>query len=178
MLGSALAGMAQTVDYTLRYNIPQARYEVYARPDFTQSQFNWGSSQVSVVTPSSLTNAAFTITSVSGGSWSDNSRVYEVEGSDFHGVGSVGDKVDLTSGVETLLFHFTLPGGVCLPGLRLYINGSDPDSSEPGMRGGDFTNTMYSANDILGENNLYFENYANTGTLCTNCNLTAPTLSK
>ncbi|MGF7216722.1 hypothetical protein GGR92_002889 [Spirosoma lacussanchae] len=178
LLSLSLVGMAQTVDYTLRYDIPKARYEVYARPNFTQSQYNWGSAQVSVVTPSSLANAAFTVTSVAAGGWTDNSQAYDVQGSDFHGVGSTGLKVDLTANQETLLFHFTLPGGVCLPGLRLYINGVDPNSSVPGMLGGDFANTMYSANDILGANNLYIQNYANGGTVCTNCTLTAPTLSK
>ncbi|MEZ0538343.1 hypothetical protein [Fibrella arboris] len=178
LLCLGLTGMAQTVEYTLRYNIPLSRYEVYGRPNFTQAQYNWGSAQVSVVTPSSLANAAFSINSVAAGGWTDNSQAYGVLGSDFHGIGSNGLKVDLTSGVETLLFTFVLPGGVCLPGLRLFINGSDPDSSVAGMQGGDFANTMYSANDALGQTNLYLQNYANTGTVCTACNLTAPTLSK
>ncbi|MEZ0541289.1 hypothetical protein [Fibrella arboris] len=178
LLCLALSGLAQTVDYTLRYNIAQNRYEVYAKPNFTQTQYNWGSAQVSVVTPASLANMAFAINSVAAGGWTDNSQAYGVLGSDFHGVGSNGLKVDLTSGQETLLFTFVLPGGVCLPGLRLFVNGSDPDSGVAGMNGGDFANTMYSANDILGATNLYSQNYANTGTACTACNLTAPTLSK
>ncbi|MEZ0538336.1 hypothetical protein [Fibrella arboris] len=178
LLSLALTGLAQTVDYTLRYNIPLSRYEVYARPTFTQTQYNWGSAQVTVVTPSAVANVAFTINSVAAGGWTDNSQAYGVLGSDFHGVGSNGLKVDLTTGVETLLFTFVLPGGACLPGLRLFINGSDPDSSVAGMNGGDFANTMYSANDALGQTNLYLQNYANTGTTCTACNLTAPTLSK
>ncbi|GAB3022962.1 hypothetical protein [Spirosoma pulveris] len=178
LLGSALMGTAQTVDYTIRYNLTQTRYEVYARPNFTQPQYNWGSAQVTVVTPGSLANAAFTVTSVAAGGWTDNSDVFDVQSSDFHAIGSTGLKVNLTAGVETLLFTFTLPGGICLPGLRLFVNGTDPDSSAPGMMGGDFSNTMYSANDISGNSNLYVQNYANTGTVCTNCNLIAPTLSK
>lgn len=182
LVGLSLTGMAQTVQYTLRYNIPQARYEVYARPTATDSTFNWGSSQVSVVVPASVPDLKFTsITSVAAGSWVDNSRVYAPSSaaqSDFHGIGSTGDQIQLISGRETLLFYFTLPGGSCVPGLRLFINGTDPGSGAQGMLGGDFTNTMYSANDILGSSNLYVSNYANTGTTCTSCNLTAPTLSK
>lgn len=178
LLGFAFTGQAQTVDYTLRYNIGLSRYEVYAKPNFSQTQYNWGSAQVSVVVPAAVANSAFSINSVAAGGWTDNSQVYGVQSSDFHGIGSNGLKVDLTSGQETLLFTFVLPGGACLPGLRLFVNGTDPDSSFPGMLGGDFANTMYSANDILGASNLYIQNYANTGTVCTTCNLTAPTLSK
>jgi len=178
LLSLGLPSLAQTVEYTLRYNIPQSRYEVFARPNFTQTQYNWGSAQVSIVVPGSLANSAFSISSVAAGGWTDNSQTYGVQSSDFHGVGSNGLKVDLVSGQETLLFTFVLPGGVCVPGLRLFINGTDPDSSFPGMQGGDFFNTMYSANDILGATNLYLQNYANTGTTCTACNLVAPTLSK
>lgn len=178
MMSLCLTGIAQKVDYTLRYNIGPSQYEVYARPTFSQAQYNWGSSQVSIVTPASVANSAFTITSVAAGGWTDNSQVYSVQGSDFHGVGSNGLKVDLVANQETLLFTFLLPGGACVPGLRLFVNGSDPDSSVPGMAGGDFSNTMYSANDLLGGTNIYQLNYANTGTVCTLCNLIAPTLSK
>jgi hypothetical protein len=178
MLGIGLPALAQTVEYTIRYNLTLSRYEVYARSSATAAQFNWGSSQVSIVTPASLTNAPFTVNSVAAGGWSDNSQIYDVFGSDFHGVGSTGLKVDLVANQETLLFHFTLPGGACVPGIRLFVNGVDPASSVPELKGGDFANTMYSANDILGSNNLYIQNYANTGTVCTACNLVAPTLSK
>ncbi|MEZ0484676.1 hypothetical protein [Fibrella aquatica] len=181
LLFTAFVGIAQTtqsVEFTLRYNLTLSRYEVYARPTTSATQYNWGSSQVTVVTPSSLTNVAFAINSTAAGGWTDNSQAYDVQGLDFHGVGSTGLKVDLTANTETLLFWFVLPGGACLPGLRLFINGTDPDSSIAGMNGGDFANTMYSANDILGDSNLYVRNYANTGTVCTSCNLIAPTLSK
>jgi hypothetical protein len=179
LLGSGLTALAQnSVQYTLRYNLALSRYEVYVKPNFTQSQYNWGSSQVSVVAPASLTDATFSVVPVAGGGWSDNSPTYNVSGSDFHGIGSNGAKVNLTSGQETLLFHFTLSNNACVPGLRLFVNGSDPNSSAPGMNGGDYTNTMYTAEDINGNTNVYISNYANTGTLCTACNLTAPTLSK
>ncbi|KAB7727399.1 hypothetical protein F5984_22455 [Rudanella paleaurantiibacter] len=178
MLGFGLTGWAQTVQYTIRYNLTLSRYEVYAKPSFSQSQYNWGSSQITIVTPSSLTNVAFSVVSTAAGGWTDNSQVYDVFGSDFHGVGSTGLKVDLVADQEVLLFHFVLASGQCIPGLRLFINGTDPGSIAPGMNGGDFSNTMYSSGDILGSNNLYIANYANTGTVCTACNLQAPILSK
>ena len=182
LLSAALTGFSQatvSVEYTLRYNLFQSRYEVYARPNASQTNFSWGSSQITVVTPSSFTDVAISsVTTVAGGPWGDLSQAYNVQGSDFHGFASNGTPVTLQAGVETLLFTFTLPGGACLPGLRLYVNGSDPTSSAPGMNGGDFANTLYSANDALSASNLYVGNYANTGTFCTACNLSAPTLTK
>jgi len=182
LLSVTLTGLCQTtisVEYTLRYNLFQSRYEVYVRPNTSQISFSWGSSQITVVTPSSLTDVAISsVTSFAGGPWGDLSRAYNVQGSDFHGFASNGTPVDLAANTETMLFTFTLPGGACLPGLRLYVNGSDPTSSAPGMGGGDFTNTLYSADDAFGAFNLYVGNYANTGTFCTACNLSAPTLTK
>ncbi len=178
LLTIGLTGFAQRVDYTLRYSIAQSRYEVYARPTFTQAQYNWGSAQVTVVTPPAVADSPFTINSVAAGGWTDNSDVFSVQGSDFHGIGTTGLKVNLVSGAETLLFTFVLPGGICQPGLRLFVNGIDPNSAQAGMKGGDFANTMYSSADIQGATNLYQQNYANTGTVCTSCTLTAPTLSK
>jgi hypothetical protein len=177
VLGLGLPALAQTnsVQYTLRYNLASSRYEVYVKPNFTASQYNWGTSQVSVVTPASLADVPFTVTPAVGSNWSDNSQVFNNSGADFHGVGSNGYKVNLTAGQETLLFSFVLDGGACVAGLRLFVNGTDPNST---VLVGDFSNTMYSADDINGDTNVYISNYANTGTLCTACNLTAPTLSK
>ncbi|MCY7358856.1 MAG: hypothetical protein LH609_15635 [Rudanella sp.] len=176
----ALTSKAQNqLDLTLRYNIAQSRYEVYARPNFSQVDYLWGSSQVSVVTPASLANAAFAITSYEGGGWDDNSQLYgpsAASGSDFHGIGSPGKKITLVSGQEKLLFSFTLPGGVCVNGLRLFVNGSDPGSNPTAMPG-DFTNVVYVA-AVNNTTSVYRANYANTGTTCTACNLVAPSLSK
>ena len=65
LLGGVLFG--QNLEFTLRYNIPLARYEVYARPSVTNATFAWGPSQISIVAPAVVPDAAFTITSVSAG---------------------------------------------------------------------------------------------------------------
>ncbi|MBK9490354.1 MAG: hypothetical protein IPO07_17420 [Haliscomenobacter sp.] len=163
LLGGALVG--QNIELTLRYNIPLTRYEVYARPDATNPAFTWGPSQITIVVPPSISNTAFTINSVNAGAWLDNSRVYAPTADpahDFHGVGSLGSSVDFTSGQEVLIFYFSLPGGACTPGLRLFINGTDPNSAAPGMGGGDFANTIDNGNVA----DVYIGNYNNNGTTC------------
>lgn len=157
--------VGQNIELTLRYNIPLARYEVYARPDATNPAFTWGPSQITIVVPPSISNTAFTINSVNAGAWLDNSRVYVPTADpahDFHGVGSLGSSVDFTSGQEVLIFYFSLPGGACTPGLRLFINGTDPNSAAPGMGGGDFANTIDNGNVA----DVYIGNYNNIGTTC------------
>ena len=164
LLGGVLYG--QNLEFTLRYNIPLARYEVYARPTATNATFAWGPSQVSIVAPAIVPDAAFTITSVSAGAWQDNSLIFAptvTPGFDYHGIGSLGAPTNLSMNVEKLIFHFTIAGG-CYDGLRLFINGSDPNSAAAGMGGGDFSNTV---SDGLA-NERYIGNYNNTGTLCNN----------
>lgn len=143
LLGTTLLG--QNIELTLRYNLVLSRFEVYARPDATNAGFTWGPSQISLVVPAAVPNSAITMTSVNAGAWLDNSRVYAPAADpvhDFHGVGSLGAVTNLVNGQETLLFYFSLPGGNCVSGIRLFINGSDPDSSAPGMLGGDFGNVI------------------------------------
>lgn len=169
------------INLTLRHNISQNRYEVYGRPTFSQANFNWGSSQVSIVAPATVSNALFAVTSVTGGSWDDVSHVYAPAAApsfDFHGIGSQGKKTDLVANQELLLFHFTIPGNNCVSGLRLFVNGSDPGAGAIGMSGGDFTNVIYSVDANQQQTSLYQFNYDNTGTTCTTCNLVAATLSK
>lgn len=159
--GTSLLG--QNIELTLRYNLTLARFEVYALPDATIPAFTWGPSQITIVVPASVPNNAITITSVNGGAWLDNSRVYAPGADpahDFHGVGTLGAITDLVSGQEILLFYFNLPVNDCTPGLRLFINGSDPDSEAPGMLGGDFANTI--DNGQIAD--VYAGNYNNIGT--------------
>lgn len=166
-------GFAQVpnLELTLRYNLSLTRYEAFARPDATLSGFNWGPSQITVVAPASVVDAAFVVTPVAAGAWQDNSRIYapsSAPGSDFHAVGALGAQVSLSAGVELLLFHFTIPGGGCTPGLRLFINGVDPNSSAPGMNGGDFTNTVFAIVPAMpGGYEAYIGNYENNGSVCT-----------
>jgi hypothetical protein len=177
LMSTGLVSMAQNkIDLTLRYNSSLSRYEVYAKPNFSQANFLWGASQIAIVTPSSVTDAPFNLTSVAAGQWQDNSQVYAPSAaatSDFHGIGSLGAATNLSSGQEALLFHFTLPGGTCVNGLRLFVNGTDPNSAAAGMNGGDFGNSI--TNNTAAE--VYGVNYANTGSQCSACSLVAPTLN-
>ncbi len=158
LFGTTLLG--QNLELTLSYNLALSRFEVYARPDASNPAFTWGPSQISIVVPASVPNSAISITSVSAGAWLDNSLIYAPAADpvhDFHGIGSSGAITNLVSGQEILLFHFNLPGGNCVSGLRLFINGSDPDSSAPGMLGGDFGNTI--DNGMITD--VYIGNYDN-----------------
>ena len=161
----------QDMDFTIRYDITNSRYEVYAKPNFTQNNFTWGPSQISVLVPISFANQPLLLTSHAAGSWGDSSIVYEPASSpnyDFHGVQTGGQLTNLVANEEKLIFSFISPTGSCITGLRLFINGSDPDSSQPGMAGGDFNNSIDNGN----LQDIYNANYNNSGTTCTLSNET------
>lgn len=163
------------VQFTLRWNTTNNRYEVYAKPNFSANNFTWGPSQIGLVLPESTPNQVINITSISAGSWVDKSRVFAPladTAHDYHGLVSDGDLINLTNGVESLLFTFTLPDGQCRNGVRLFVNGSDPASSAAGMAGGDFKNSIFSGVEIYGGN------YNNIGSQCNTCNIVAPELIK
>ncbi|SOE20526.1 hypothetical protein SAMN06298216_1015 [Spirosomataceae bacterium TFI 002] len=169
------------MDLTIRFNSVQQRYEVYAKPATSRS-YNLGPSQISIVFPAAVADQALTfgnnnLTSVNGGTWSDNSRIYAPSNTpavDYHGFGSTGSPINLVAGQDLLMFHFTLSGG-CIAGLRIFENGVDPASNaSANMNGSDFGNTFPDANFIDHYNSVY----ANTGTSCTvECNVSAPQLS-
>ncbi|WP_187270987.1 hypothetical protein [Neolewinella aurantiaca] len=167
---SATALFAQEMEFNVRYNFTESRYEVYALPA-TSSQpsgFFWGPSQITLVVPASVNDVQFPVTSVQGGAWLDNSRIYAptvTPDVDYHAVGTLGAATPLVAGVETLIFHFTIPGSTCVPGIRLFINGSDPDSSAPGMGMGDFSNTVFGVG-TAGGGEYYTGNFDNSGTVC------------
>lgn len=186
----SLVALAQNkVDLTIKYNIGLARYEVYAIPNFTAPNsstatvFRLGASQITVVLPQAASNSPLSISSVGGGTWADNTQSYAPGNgttSDFHAIASPGSGsslflLNLAAGVESLLFTFTTPDG-CLPGVRLFNNGVDP-SSTLAMGGGDYNNNFFGTVQSVGAE-VYRVNTNNNGTVCTVCNLVAPTLSK
>jgi len=158
---------AQDIDFTVRYNPTSGEYEVYALPDFSDpAYFVGGGSQISLVLPASIADSPLSITTVNGGFWTDNSRVFAPAADpnhDFHGIASNGSSISLVAGEEMLMYTFTLPGGGCIGGIRLYENGSDPNSAAPGMGGGDFENYFANAFTFLDN---YNANYDNAGTTC------------
>lgn len=130
-----------TIALRLAFNADQNRYEVYAKPTFTASNYTWGPSQVSVVVPGEVANSSLSARSTSAGQWLDQSTVFAPTSAptvDFHGFATPGGKTDLVAGQEQLLFDFSLPQGF-LAGVRLYDNQIDPSSSHAGMKGGDFS---------------------------------------
>ena len=166
MTSSAL--FAQNLEFSIRYNLMESRYDVYALPDASNSSFFWGPSQISIVVPLTVDDIPFVVTSMTGGAWGDNSGVYSpavTPGFDYHSIGSLGASTPLQAGVELLIFHFPISGANCVPGIRLYINGSDPDSGADGMQGGDFTNTIFGVGSS-GGGEYYVGNYDNNGTNC------------
>jgi gliding motility-associated-like protein len=159
------------VEFTIKFNPATCTYEVYALPNFTQSNFFIaGGTQITVALPAAAGNATLVVTTVDGGAWTDNSHVYAPAASpnnDFHAISSDGSTIDLVAGTEVLLFTFVLPNGICcIEGVRLFNNDTDPESNEPGMSNGDFDN--YFA-DIFVMDNYYTSNYNNNGLVCNEC---------
>ena len=106
-----------------------------------------GSSQVSIVTPAAVSTAGISVTCVSPcsvSSWTANTFVNAppaAPGNNFVAIASLGGNMGtVANGASVTLFTFTLPGG-CNQNVRLFINGTDPNSSQ--MPGGqDFSNTL------------------------------------
>jgi hypothetical protein len=145
------ANAQKTLNLLINYDPKFERYEVFAKPNFSQKNFIWGPSQVSLVLPSNVLVEKIQIRNVDGGTWEDNSVVIAPEANpnvSFHGISSGGDKVDLVEDYSSLLFYFMLPKSVSPTMVRLFDNQNDPNSNAKGMLGGDFRNTIV---DISGE---------------------------
>jgi hypothetical protein len=165
---STVGLQAQNVDYTVRYNFDDNVYEVYIRPDFGQTTFILGGgSQVSLVVPGATNDSPLLVTPVSGGFWSDQTQVFAPSANpaaDFHSVTTGGSVIMLLMGTEQLMFTFTLPGASgCTDEVRLFENGTDPDSSEPSMGGSDFNQAFF---DVFSAP-YYQENYGDSPVNCT-----------
>lgn len=160
LLGVSSLALAQPkVSLRLSFNAEQNRYEVFAQPNFSAKNFSWGPSQISVVTPQSVSDERLSVRSTNVGSWADNSAVYAPAAapmSDYHGMTTNGSKLDLIAGEDYLLFDFTLKGGY-VENVRLYDTTVDPGSERPGMRGGDFRSYM---SDERGADYLQIDNRA------------------
>ena len=176
----SMASFAQNkIDLTVKWNAAQNRYEVYAKPNFTNATFTWGTSQITVVVPASAPDNSLSLTSVNAGGWSiaASNQIFAPPADlnhDFHAAQSIGQAVAFTANTEILLYYFTFSDGLCRDGVRLFVNGSDPSSSASGMKGGDYSNAI--DNGLLVD--VYNSNYSNSGTSCLACSITAPELIK
>lgn len=147
------------IELTLKYNTDSEKYEIYARSNFTQRNFLWGPSQITVVMPSIVADEKIRVLNSDGGTWENNTSVF-APGSDpeadYHSMMTLGAKTDLVEGNETLLFSFSLPKNVDPKKVKLFENGKSPNSSAKGMKGGDFSNSI---NDALSDE-VYLRNYS------------------
>ncbi len=171
------------VSYKLKYNTDSCWYDVYlvinagsATTATERIQFN---SQLSLVVPTGTTvtiprgymplinnNAALPsyAPSYAPNYWALSSAIYNpaaAPGKDFRAITpnlSSGTAYydDLAQGDEVKIFSIrTTPLVKCSQDIRLYINGSDPTSSDPGMGGSDFSNefTIQAAANQVYNNN-------------------------
>ncbi|OIN55565.1 hypothetical protein [Arsenicibacter rosenii] len=128
------------INLRMTFNTESNRYEVYVKPNFTQKQYTWGPSQITVVLPESIANKSIDTRSNAAGLWLDQSMVFSPASSpeyDFHGFATQGGKVNMIAGEEQLLFDFRLSEGY-QQGVRFFEPDKDPSSTEAGMTGGDF----------------------------------------
>lgn len=155
LIGSNMAVFGQKkIELSVKYDQQSDTYAVYAKPNFSQRDFTWGPSQITVILPATMPDEKLRIRNVDGGAWEDNSLIFSPEvdaNKDFHGFASSGNKTNLVEGNESILFYFTLPSKVAEGDVRVFDNEKDPKSTEQGMKGGDFGNSIA---DALG-NDLY-----------------------
>lgn len=163
---------AQVIDYSVNYNGSTDRYEVYGRATANLTNLNLSGSQLTVVLPVSAPNAAYSVTSNLGGTWGDVFRVFAPAaqpGSDFHIFSiTAGSTFNMAANTELLLFSFAT-GVNCAAGARMFINGVDPEASDPGMLGINFSNILEDPFLILDYTGTP---YNNGGTTCTTLPLT------
>lgn len=146
------------IELSVKYNAESDKYEVYAKANFTKKNFLLGPSQITLSLPSSVTDEKLRIFNSDGGTWEDNTAVFAPAANtlmDYHAISTLGAKTDLVEGNESLLFYFSLPKTVAASEVKIFKNGSDPNSSASGMKGGDFSNSL---NDAFAEE-VYLGNY-------------------
>lgn len=145
LLLNFVADAQQKITLKIKYNSEENNFGVYAKSNFTRRNFLWGPSQITITLPASLPNEKLRIKNLDGGTWEDNSLIFAPEVSksrDFHGLSSSGNKTDLVENVEVLLFYFSLSEKITANEVQLFDNNKDPKSSDKGMNGGDFQNSI------------------------------------
>ncbi|WP_339887400.1 T9SS type A sorting domain-containing protein [uncultured Flavobacterium sp.] len=147
--------IAQDIDLTIKHNTGNNEYEVYANPGFTQSNFTWGPSQITVVKPTSGSQMQNIISS-NAGTWT-NSNTINYNGTEYYIFENSGSLTNLYINQEILLFSFSSNYG-CENGIRLFNNGSDPTL----INNYDMPNTIENGNLV----DVYSSNYNNYGTFC------------
>jgi hypothetical protein len=153
------SGQVAHVQYEIVYNA-SGQYEAHAH--VTGGSLVYPAtipfpSKFTVVVPASVNNQPFPVVqSVTppGMAWSQNNSVYGPAASpsnDFHSFTIIGGGANnaypvFTDGTDILLFKFTVPNSGYLSDLRCFINGTDPNSAQPGMNGIDFNQSFKTMN--------------------------------
>lgn len=157
MIGKG-ASAQKGLELTLKYNVESDKYEVYAKSNFTKKNFLLGSSQITISLPVSVEDEKLRIYNLDGGAWENNSTSFAPLANatvDYHAISTLGAKMDLSEGNESLLFYFSLPKNINPSDVKIFENGKDPNSAAFGMKGGDFSNTI---NDVFADE-IYLRNY-------------------
>lgn len=156
---SSLNAWAQPkIALNLKYNSEDKSYAIYAKANFSQKNFLWGPSQITLVVPKEAPNEKIRIKNLGAGTWEDNSTIFSPKvqpNFDFHGLVSAGSKTDLIANTEVIICYFSLPENILSDKVRIFDNLKDPKSYEEGMQGGDFQNTII---DESGKELYFIEN--------------------
>jgi len=158
--GFSVSAQVSQVQYDLIYNTSSGLYEAHAY--VTGASLTFPStipypSKFSVVVPASISDAPFTVVqSVNppGMSWSQSNSIYApaaAPNSDFHAFSIAGGGGNnaypvFSIGTDILLFTFSVPYIGYLEGIRCFVNETDPNSSQSGMNGVDFSQSFKTKN--------------------------------
>lgn len=139
---SAYGAEPNFVETTIRYNAVSDRYEVYAKFDVS-GPTNLGMSMITIVLPEECPDIMLTCQSYRGGIWIDNSRTFNENGYDYHGLITSGhNSFGFLANEEAILFDFKRPNGVKTNQVRLWDQKRDVKETKDGT---DYRSNFYIA---------------------------------
>jgi uncharacterized protein YjdB len=174
-LTQSLDAQVTSVNYQVKYDTSECRYDAYiiinSGSATTVGQRTQASAQFSLVIPTGRTisiveshNPLSALDNVTPINWGITTTVDAPTvdpGNKYVSITvplsptSRYNAADVQSGDTVKIFSFVVSDNLqCGEGIRIYENGSDPDSSEPGMGGSDFSNgfTMGGINQLYNAN--------------------------
>ncbi|MFT4532666.1 MAG: hypothetical protein ACJA1A_000637 [Saprospiraceae bacterium] len=167
------------VVYEVIYNTSTCLYEAHAHVQSGALAFPLTipfPSNFTIVIPESFPNTPISAVSNQPPSlaWTNSNNVYNPSADpvhDFHmfsisGGGAGQAYTTFAVGDDILLFTFSLPHTLCEEGIRVFINGTDPDSGAPGMGGLDLSNSLKTVNPAFPQGSeQYTANINNSGVI-------------
>jgi hypothetical protein len=132
------------VETTIRYNAITERYEVYAKFDINGPTV-LGMSMLTVMLPEECPDVMLNCQSYNGGIWVDNSRTFNENGYDYHGLITNGiSHFGFLANKEQKIFDFQLPKGVSVSTSKVRLWNTKIDVKET-KDGTDFRSNFYIA---------------------------------